>query len=310
MGTIAAVLAIGSLVIGQTIPTTVYIQKDAKLPGSYTIKNLPKQYHAYTISTGDKSILSMLPMMFQSVSPSGENANLRLIDLFTVSYTSGETVVFEGADYLVAYVPNPSNLARLPGSSLTDIQLDLTYIRKDRIISYGPREDLDPEKLVSTNAGMEDRKFSSDDRLSNLKQLGLSFALYSSDADDVIPATESTADAQEVTFPYIDKAERWRTQNPNGGRILFNTRLAGISQTAIEKPDETILLLDEKPWPDGRRAVCYVDGHAAFLTEPEYRQRIMVRFPNFPRKMIKITGKRSFPTTVLKESPAAPPPSR
>ncbi len=309
MGTVGTVLAIGSLVIGQTIPVTTYVPKDTKFRGSYALKDLPKQYHAYTISTGDSNFLAMLPMMFQAAAPS-QNTNVRLIDLFTVSYTSGETVVFEGADYLVAYVPTPSKLVGLPETSLTEIQLDLTFIRKDRIISYGPKEDLDPEKLASTKSGMENRNLSGDSRLSNLKQLGLSFALYSSDADDVIPATESTADAQEVTFPYVETAERWRTQNPNGGRILFNTKIAGISQTAVEKPDETILLFDEKPWPDGRRAICYVDGHAAFLSESDFRQRISLRFPNFPRKMIKITNKRTFPTTVLKESPSAPPPIR
>jgi len=311
MGIFAAALAIGSLVIGQTIPVTSYVSKDTKFPASYALKDLPKQYHAYTINTGDKSFLSMLPMMFQSASASGENANVRLIDLFTVSYTSGETVVFEGADYLVAYVPTPSKLVGLPEALMTDIRLDLTFIRKDRIISYGPREDLNPDNLAPKESGMEVSDTSAESRaMSNMKQLGLGIAIYVSDADDMLPATDSTADAQEVTFPYIQKASLWQSQNPNGGRILFNTKVAGIVIPSINSPAETVLLFDEKQWPDGRRLVCFVDGHVSFLPEPEFRRRMALTLPNFPRKMIKISGKRTFPTTVIQERPGTPPPSR
>ena len=313
MGSFGAIAAISALVLGQTIPVTVYIPKDAKLPGAFKLKDLPAKYHAYTIKTGSDGIGALLPLMLQAGRPDQQTGFPSMVDLLSVSYTAGETVVSEGTEYLVTYVPSLSRVSSDTAGGPGQTQLELTFIRKDRIVSYGPREDLDTANLMKA-APAEMERARPDVAAMNMKQIGLAVSLYASDYDDVFPATESTADLQEVTLPYLKDAKLWRSHNQNGGRILYNTKLAGISGTAIEKPSETVVLFDEKPWTDDRRCVCFVDGHTAFLPEPEFRRLIAIKWPNFPRKMIKITGVRHFPGSVLQESatamPIPPPPHR
>ena len=316
MGILTSITVIGSLVIGQAIPITNYVPKETKFAGAYSLKDLPKQYHAYTIKTGNDGATSLLPlMMLQGGGTSTKIPNI--LDIFSVSYTAGETIVSEGADYLVAYVPNMARIGMVGLGSPADIQLDLTLIRKDKIVSYGPREDLSPEKFASlfpteVHEAAAATAVREDGVANNMKQIGLSIALYAQDYDDTLPATDSTRDLQEVSFPYLRNASVWRNLNPNGGRILFNTKVAGLPVNSVKFPAETVLLFDEKPWPDGQRWVCFVDGHTESLTEQEFRSRMAKKLPTPPRRMIRITGERRFPNSVLIQDsaqPAPPPPN-
>lgn len=94
--------------------------------------------------------------------------------------------------------------------------------------------------------------------------------IYASDADDCYPYAHSTAEAQQQVFPYYKDAKLWSSKNPEGGRLLYNTSISGLTSTAIESPSQTPLLWDEKPWPDGGRNVAFADAHAKYVSREEW----------------------------------------
>ncbi len=85
--------------------------------------------------------------------------------------------------------------------------------------------------------------------------------MYSSDYDDNYPYAQGTAAVKFVTYPYVKNKKVWETYNPNGGQIVFNMGVAGANATSIQNPADTVMFYETMPWPDGRRAVAYTDGH-------------------------------------------------
>ena len=98
--------------------------------------------------------------------------------------------------------------------------------------------------------------------LSNGKQLGLGLHLYCADFDDILPWPQSIITMKGVTYPYIKNKSIWTTYNPAKSQFLFNSALGGVSMNSVQDPVGTPLYYESKPWPDGRRIVVYVDGHA------------------------------------------------
>ncbi len=98
--------------------------------------------------------------------------------------------------------------------------------------------------------------------LSNAKQVAVACLMYQADADDRFPWASSTAEAKRVTLPYLKDLKIWRTMNPAGGDLAYNTRLAGVLAQEIDRPAEVPLVHETKPWADGARVVAYTDGHA------------------------------------------------
>jgi prepilin-type processing-associated H-X9-DG protein len=97
--------------------------------------------------------------------------------------------------------------------------------------------------------------------LSNVKQVALACIIYANDYDDVLPNGASTAQVQKLTEPYIKNLNLWKTLNPAGGRLLFNTKLSGVNMQSLDSIATTPMLYETKPWSDGRRVVGYADGH-------------------------------------------------
>ena len=96
---------------------------------------------------------------------------------------------------------------------------------------------------------------------SNLKQVALGVIMYSSDWDDMLPYVQNTATVQRVITPYLRSNAVWKTENPLGGKFMFNTKIGGLSMTAIDNPAEMPMFVEEKIWPDGTRYVAFLDGH-------------------------------------------------
>lgn len=148
-----------------------------------------------------------------------------------------------------------------------------SWIEAGRVVQWSPRPALTKAAILEAFGRPEVPGGSTGEQtagLSNVKQVALGVIIYSGDSDDVYPFANSTAEAQKVISPYLKNDSLWKS--PNGGRILYNTALSGTSATALEAPAETLLVWEEKPYPDGKRAVGYADGHAMRRDEPEWAQ--------------------------------------
>ncbi|MBX3119626.1 MAG: hypothetical protein KF784_11215 [Fimbriimonadaceae bacterium] len=108
--------------------------------------------------------------------------------------------------------------------------------------------------------------------LSNIKQVGTAMMIYMADYDDVFPYAQSTTAAQYVTNPYMKNTSLWTTLNPNGGRILFNTSLGGVSHVVLEDPSKTVMFYESNAWPDGRRCVCFADTSSRFVDQSGWKE--------------------------------------
>ncbi|HJP83730.1 MAG TPA: hypothetical protein VJ835_09525, partial [Fimbriimonadaceae bacterium] len=84
-----------------------------------------------------------------------------------------------------------------------------------------------------------------------------------------------------------------QSANPNGGRILLNMALAGVSTMSIEQPAETVLFYDEKVWPNGQYLVGFTDGHVKFLDEGEWaiaKNSLMLKLPKVGKALPSTLG--------------------
>ena len=111
----------------------------------------------------------------------------------------------------------------------------------------------------------------SDARLNYAKQAATATMMYSGDYDDAFPKADSSAKFYTAVFPYVKSREVF-TPSTQSGRLLYNTHLSGVTMNAIDRPAETILLWEERAWPDGKRAVAFVDGHAKRLDAAEWER--------------------------------------
>jgi prepilin-type processing-associated H-X9-DG protein len=102
--------------------------------------------------------------------------------------------------------------------------------------------------------------------MSNMKQVGLAAIMYSADCDDRLPLQLGSArQVKPVLLPYIRNEQIFTTLNPNGGEFLGNAKINGMSLMEVDKPAETVLFYESNDWPDGRRVVCYADGHVKWV---------------------------------------------
>lgn len=62
--------------------------------------------------------------------------------------------------------------------------------------------------------------------------------------------------------------------NKGSELILGNSGLKGKRIDDITDPRHTIMFYDSAPWPDGKRAVAFVDGHARLLDEKEFQDAL------------------------------------
>jgi hypothetical protein len=196
-------------------------------------------------------------------------------------------ITVENARFLVTYKPELDFAVLavrgtgLPSTSHLSDHLILELVRVDSISSMTPHPlftknrliaalTKDPEDGMETvpetatgshtamPSGLADRKAMA---RNNYKQVALGAMLYAADYDDYLPYAQTTATVQSVTNPYLKSGSVWRNPNPNGGRILFNTKVGGVSMVEFDMPTEIPMFYDEKAWPDGSRMVAYLDAH-------------------------------------------------
>ncbi len=220
---------------------------------------------------------ALMPMLMFSSGNSENTKVTKILQLAELSWTDGEWRTIDGDAYLVTYKfdLNLSELADMHSATkMLSPRLKLHLVRKSAISSLTPDSELTKEEFVKTiaplattleNGNLSAKKAST---LSNMKQISLGMLMYMGDYDDVLPYAQGTEAARYVTYPYIKNASIWQSLNPNGSEFYFNTSIGGANEIDILSPALTVLYYESKVWPDGTRAVAFLDGHVKFL-DPE-----------------------------------------
>lgn len=263
--------------------------KGEALKHAFKLSEMPDDFRALDITTtGMGNYMDAVGGMVGGIMGGllgGQNAYADAVGKY---WTNGREVTLGEQTYLVAYKGKVSlDMSAASGDGPPKMnasdEFRLTLLRVDQIVSITPLG-LDKAKLAELKAAggsdesggllgvFSQAKESAKETatLSNAKQLALGFMMYMGDHDDVFPYVHSTASAFRQIEPYTKNTEIQRTLNPNGGRILFNTALAGVPSTSLENPAETVLLYEDTPWPDGKRTVAFADGHAKRLDAAEW----------------------------------------
>ena len=274
-----------------------------KIPAVIKPKDLPADFWAVKITTsGEFSLLDLYggaAFSFRSGGMPGEDeerqrAREALIQSVGVSWTKGDKVRIEGQEFLITYrLDVPIGALGSSGQSFdmwaleNPLELTLQLVRPESISKITPVPTLSPEKMakaveaftrslgdeftgpIGTPSSMVARQTAA---LSNAKQISLGILMYQSDYDDIYPARQSTDHVRNVTRPYMKNDALWKTGNPNKSRFLFNVSLSGFSAMDVDSPAEMPMIYESAPWPDGRRAVAYADGHAKLITNDQWNK--------------------------------------
>lgn len=112
--------------------------------------------------------------------------------------------------------------------------------------------------LSRANTGAREKQ-----TLLDIRRLGAAVLLYATDNDNHLPPDMSSAEAaRKAVRRYVSDERAFATLNPRGGEFVGNRALSGIGF----KPDDpnlgrTVMFYESRAWPDGSRAVVWLDGH-------------------------------------------------
>jgi len=244
------------------------------VPETLSVSEIPADFRAVDIHSSASDFSQAMEMSMYSLGSLGAKDSFDFYQYVQTSWTAGKTISTDAGVYLVTYRLGFSPPAD-PGSPprLGDT-LRLSLVRKDSIIEISPRSDLTVARLKELLApqaqGGRESAPAKTEALSNVKQLALGMIMYAGDYDDNLPYVQDSKSAFAVTMPYLKNESLTKSLNPAGSRILMNMAVAGVEMTSVQAPAETILLYDEKPWPDGRHLVAFMDGHAKFVEADEW----------------------------------------
>lgn len=110
--------------------------------------------------------------------------------------------------------------------------------------------------------------------LSRIKQLVLADLLYSGDYDDKLPIDLGSIAPVD---PYVKNQEVALSNQPGQPPFRANLRLKGRDTKEFKEPNRIVLQFEQDPWPDGKHAVGFLDGHAKFLLDAAFRDAVYVR---------------------------------
>ena len=295
IATVGLLLVPYALVLAQELSTIDLVKgRYGKYAAQLKLADLPDDYSAVSITTspaGSDYMTSIYPLLGLARAGNGTQASLQF-KLSQIVWSNGDTVMSMHREFLVTYKvdSDPVQLAMRSGSmgvdsaSATDLfpepKLRINLIALDSIKSVSPSPDLTKKDLLvafgssalsAPVQGSPGFQAAQAGTLSNVKQIGLGMIMYCNDYDDYYPYVEDSASAKILVAPYLRNDKLWVTHNPKGGRILFNMGVAGVSSSNIQIPAESVLIFESEPWEDGRRAVCFCDGHAKLVTDLEWK---------------------------------------
>lgn len=178
-------------------------------------------------------------------------------------------------EFIVGYKLDVPLMASRIGITAEMLKFRITYIRRSAIVAMTPHEEFAPAAIKEL--GKQDAKplGTQADRtrtLSNAKQIALGIIMLNADSDDIYPYVQGTPQLLKMIEPYTKNTEIFKSLNPAGGTWRFNMSLAGVSETDIAEPANTVLLYESEAWADGKRVVAYADGHAKVVSSDEWQK--------------------------------------
>ena len=253
------------------------------VPQAIKIADLTDEYKAIKVAAGTYDLNSAWTYMaYSTYGGSSDDPEARKIArMFDMLWTKGDVVTLDGHRYLVTYRLDASDArwtmgeytSRYESAAPVDPVLRAHLVNLEIVTSISPYMDFkaDDLKALFAPATPQEVPNAQTRGLSNIKQVSLGMIMYTSDYDDITPYAQSTKTVEYLTGPYVKNRDVWKTHNPNGSRFLYNMAVAGVKFEDIEDPVETVMFYESAVWPDGRRAVAFVDGHASILTEDEWQ---------------------------------------
>lgn len=91
--------------------------------------------------------------------------------------------------------------------------------------------------------------------LRNAKLLAVEVRELASRRGGVLPKSLDDPALAQVVAAY-------RSLNKAGGRFILDPSIAGSRLAALGPPESTVVVQETVPWPDGRVAVGFLDGHS------------------------------------------------
>lgn len=279
--------------------------KPGELPDTYK----PVRFKAAGASGGG-GIMDMFSAMMSPVAMilggDQDTQGATLLGVADLSWTQGDIVRIQGKDFIVTYKWNldlnsmamqskSEDPEKAKSEALKNIELTLTLQSVDSLATIMPVSNFTKADLIriietpikkkedpglatpalpeAGEASEPAEVFSAGNpQLDNLKSLGTGMMMYVADYDDVFPYAQSTKGAQHASMPYYQSEECWRSLNPNGGQILYNVAIGGVSASSLQNPSTVVLFYETKNWPDGKRGVVFADGHVSLLTDDEWKK--------------------------------------
>jgi len=236
-----------------------------------------------TFHAGAKDTLS--PLMIMGMMHGGPSP---FANLFDGMFTKGQTVVLGGETFLIAYACSNEPLLKMmmdqehhgnadPMESLkltpeTEVTLSLLSIR-----TMGNISDIKPfslKDLASTNTIVESARANAQQStsLSQLRQIATATLMYIQDNNGNMPPADTFAHFQQAVGVYLGNNEAIFHQPNTNAFYQVNTALNGHKEAHFTDPVNVVVVFEATPWPDGKRGVGFLDGHAKMVTDAQWQQ--------------------------------------
>ena len=250
----------------------------------YAVRDLPEGYRAVAIESGGGAFggLGVFGLAMAGGAGSGKPGDAVFFSLLGATFVDPDefaALLAGSRPRIRGYAIDLAGLTRAgtsAGETPTPVFTE-TWLEAGRIVQWSPRPDLTRALLLKTFGDAPvpkpddiEAQSAKTRAVANAKQVAFGVVMYASDYDDRFPKAEATSQAQSALNPYLKDGSVWTSLNPNGGRLLYNTYLSGVNLASLQDPSGTLLLWDERAWPDGSRTVAYTDGRAATLSREEW----------------------------------------
>lgn len=261
-------LALALAAYGQEATLTDVLTGKAA-PLSIKLKELDGTWRSFRLTAQADSSSTLMMMMAMGGGRGGQTLGA------SAYYTKGQLVTLGGESFVVAYSrPAPSPLQLLAGmhgndgdaakpvqvTPDTELTLSLLNVRSmGDILNIRPFN-MQEELGAKTGTEKADVKAGQDKSLNNLRQLAVAVAMYTQDNDEQLPEN-----LPKVRKAVANLSDDIFIQPITGQPYLFNAKLSGMALGEVKDPTSTILAYETAPWPDGQRAVAYLDGHVSMV---------------------------------------------
>ncbi len=207
-------------------------------------------------------------------------------------FTRGQTLELGGDLYLVAYQQRSSpildNVAMVqqmmergqeqeqstsdPLEALrlapeTEVTLQLLNVHV-----MGHMKDISVFNMQVTNAELDKAELIArkGQSLQQLRQLAQMTQMYTRQNNGKLPPVTTFGLLQSTVGDAGGRPGRMPRQSDLDKMYLTNLALTGHKLADFPRPEDVVLVYEAKPWPDGKRGVAFLDGHAGFMSEAEW----------------------------------------